>query len=200
MKDFYSGIGEMVKLHIMGGKKYLKIILKSGLLRSFGARNDANLDSNDKDYLLKGIYNSLLIKKEYIEEDEFDGGKRNLLNYGHCFGHALETASDFKIPHGQAVIIGMMLANIVSRERGLLSSRLENKLLNELLLPILFVKPEQYLLKEEDIILSMKKDKKRVSAKLPLIIIKDGFSAKKVIDLDEKEVKFALSELALKIK
>ncbi len=200
MKDFYSGIGEMVKLHIMGGKKYLKLISKSRLLRPVPPPTAGCGARNDKDYLLNGIYNSLLIKKEYIEEDEFDGGKRNLLNYGHCFGHALETASDFKIPHGQAVVIGMMLANIVSRERGLLSSRLENKLFNELFLPILFVNSQKYLFKKEEIILSMRKDKKRVGAKLPLIIIKDGFIASKVIDLDEKEAKFALNELVLRIK
>ena len=188
--DFYSGIGEMVKLHIMGGNEYLEAILK--LL--------PRVISKHKDSLLKVIHNSLLIKKEYIERDEFDKGKRNLLNYGHCFGHALETVSNFKIPHGQAVVIGMMLANIVSRERGALSPRLENKLFNELLLPILFVKPKQYLLKEEDIISSIKKDKKRVGAKLPLIIIKDGLSANKVTDLDENEVKLALGELSLRIK
>ena len=188
--DFYSGIGEIVKLHIMGGSEYLEAILKL-LPRVINKR---------KDYLLKVIYNSLLIKKTYIEADEFDAGKRNLLNYGHCFGHALETVSNFKIPHGQAVVIGMMLANIVSRERSLLSSRLESKLFNALLLPILFVKPQQYLLKEKNIILSMKKDKKRVGVKLPLIIMQDGLSANKVTDLDGKEVKFALRELALRIK
>lgn len=188
--DFYSGIGELLKLHIMGGSRYLEAILK--LL--------PGVISKRKGCLLKAVCNSLLIKKKYIEEDEFDGGKRNLLNYGHCFGHALETASNFKIPHGQAVVLGMMLANIVSRERGLLSSGLESKLFNELLLPILFVKPKQYLLKEENIILSMRKDKKRVGTKLPLIIIKDGLIANKITDLDEKEVRFALGELALRIK
>ncbi len=188
--DFYSGIGEIVKLHIMGGIKYLKAI--SEYLPS--------VIGKQKNYLFKAIYNSLLIKKEFIEEDEFDGARRNLLNYGHCFGHALETASNFRIPHGQAIVVGMMLANIVSKERGLLSSRLENKFFNELLLPILFVKSKQYLLKEEGIIIFMKKDKKRIGAKLPLIIIKDGLCASKVTDLDEKEVKSALRELIFRIK
>ena len=42
-----------------------------------------------------------------MEDDEFDTGKRNLLNYGHTLGHALESVSNYRIPHGQAVIIGM---------------------------------------------------------------------------------------------
>ena len=188
--DFYSGIGEIVKLHIMGGNRYLKLI--SGLLSGIMAKR--------KGSLLKAIYNSLLIKKGYIEKDEFDGGRRNLLNYGHCFGHALETASNFKIPHGQAVVIGVMLANIVSKKRKLLSLGLESKLFNELLLPILFVKSKRYLLREECIISSMKKDKKRVGLKLPLIIINDLLVAKKVVDLDEEEVKSSLRELSYRIK
>ncbi len=188
--DFYSGIGEIVKLHIMGKGKYLAEISK--LL--------PQIISKQKSYLLRAIANSLLIKKGYIEEDEFDGARRNLLNYGHCFGHALERASNFKIPHGQAVVVGMILSNIVSRERGLLSPRIENKLYGELLLPILFAMPKRYLLKEKEIILSMEKDKKRVGAKLPLIIIYDGLKASKIADLDENEVKFALRELAHRIK
>jgi 3-dehydroquinate synthase len=58
----------------------------------------------------KIIYNSLISKKEIIEEDEFDKGKRLLLNFGHTFGHALEGASEFKISHGVAVALGMLLA------------------------------------------------------------------------------------------
>jgi len=42
-------------------------------------------------------------------------GKRNLLQFRHCFGHAVESTSAFAIPHGQAVIIGMMFANVVAK-------------------------------------------------------------------------------------
>jgi 3-dehydroquinate synthase len=53
---------------------------------------------------------SLRSKKVFIEEDEFDSGVRLLLNFGHTFGHALESASDFQIPHGIAVALGMLAA------------------------------------------------------------------------------------------
>jgi len=188
--DFYSGIGEIVKLHIIGGGKYINSVTKD-LPRIVKRRGN---------YLFKAVYNSLLIKKGYIEEDEFDQGKRNLLNYGHCFGHALESASNFKIPHGQAIVAGMMLANIVSKARGILSSRVEKKLFDELLLPILFVGVKSDLRKEESIIASMKKDKKRTGQKLPLIIIDDCLKARRVDDLEEDEIRFALGELASIIK
>jgi len=57
------------------------------------------------------IFLSLSSKKYFIEEDEFDTGIRKLLNFGHSFGHALETASNFQIPHGVAVMVGMIAAS-----------------------------------------------------------------------------------------
>jgi 3-dehydroquinate synthase len=53
---------------------------------------------------------SLFAKKYFIEEDEFDTGIRKLLNFGHSFGHALEAASNYGIPHGVAVMVGMIAA------------------------------------------------------------------------------------------
>ncbi len=57
---------------------------------------------------LAGI--SLMAKKWFIEIDEFDKKERKLLNFGHTFGHALEAASAFKVPHGVAILIGMKTA------------------------------------------------------------------------------------------
>ena len=62
------------------------------------------------------IRRSLEIKKAMVERDEFDEGPRNVFNYGHSFGHALESTTDYAIPHGIAVGFGMDLANLVSPE------------------------------------------------------------------------------------
>ena len=63
---------------------------------------------------------SLEIKRRIIEVDEFDRGVRNLFNYGHTFGHALEAASEYAVSHGEAVTWGMDLANELSWRLGLL--------------------------------------------------------------------------------
>lgn len=52
---------------------------------------------------------SLTCKKEIVERDEFDTGKRLLLNFGHTFGHAFETVTNFELPHGFAVGLGMLV-------------------------------------------------------------------------------------------
>jgi 3-dehydroquinate synthase len=56
------------------------------------------------------IYLSLKTKKWFIEIDEFDKKERQLLNFGHTFGHALESATNYAIPHGIAVGVGMIMA------------------------------------------------------------------------------------------
>lgn len=55
------------------------------------------------------IIKTLFIKKEIIEEDEFDKGRRLFNNWGHTIGHAIEAISKFKVPHGQAVLAGILL-------------------------------------------------------------------------------------------
>lgn len=57
--------------------------------------------------------NSLVLKqkKYFVENDEFDKGIRQNLNFGHTFGHAIESASTYSIPHGIAIGIGILIAN-----------------------------------------------------------------------------------------
>ncbi len=63
-----------------------------------------------KKKLKKLIYLSLLSKKKIIEKDEFDKNERLKLNFGHTFGHAIESSSNFKISHGIAVGLGIIFA------------------------------------------------------------------------------------------
>jgi 3-dehydroquinate synthase len=56
------------------------------------------------------LHATLAVKQWFIETDEFDQAERRLLNFGHTWGHALESATAFAIPHGLAVAIGMLAA------------------------------------------------------------------------------------------
>ncbi len=110
-RDMRSGIGEMLKVHTIAGPAVFDAIAEN---------YDAML--GDQRVLLEYVRNSLLIKQRYIEEDEFDRGIRNIFNYGHSFGHAIESATHHAIPHGIAVTIGMDIANFVATRRGLLAT------------------------------------------------------------------------------
>lgn len=73
--------------------------------------------------LVNVIALSLKTKKSFIEKDEFDNDIRQLLNFGHTFGHALEGASGFSISHGIAVGLGMLAALHFSETQGLIDAR-----------------------------------------------------------------------------
>lgn len=178
--DFYSGVGEIVKLHLMGGEKDLNSIME-------GIRSIA-LDRNNYTVLLKLVKNSLSIKYSYIKDDEFDTGRRNLLNYGHCFGHALETSSSYKIPHGTAVVIGIIFANIISVKRELLSEDMALFLMNELLLQCIKCPLDISYFQKEVILSAMKMDKKRVGNGLPLIVLHNSFDLSKLTDVTSEEL------------
>ena len=107
LKDVRSGIGEMLKVHAISGPEHFDDI---------AAKYDSML--TDAKALLHFIRRSLDIKKKYVEEDEFDQGVRRIFNYGHSFGHAIEAATNFAIPHGIAVTIGMDMANWLSWQIG----------------------------------------------------------------------------------
>jgi len=101
-----SGIGEMLKAHAIDSPAaFDRIAGDYGKLLS------------DKEVMKAYLRRSLEIKHRYIEVDEFDRGPRLIFNYGHSFGHALEAATDFAIPHGIAVTIGMDMANYVAMRK-----------------------------------------------------------------------------------
>ncbi|MEW6558020.1 MAG: AroB-related putative sugar phosphate phospholyase (cyclizing) [Elusimicrobiota bacterium] len=187
--DFYSGLGEVVKLHIMGGMEYEDKIRSQ--INEILKRNDT--------ILIDFVINSLKIKWSYIKDDEFDSGRRNLLNFGHCFGHALESSSNFFIPHGQAVLIGMILANIISLSRNKLSRERFNELLDLISTALLVDVKKEYL--NTDIVISaMKKDKKRTGNLLSVILLDESNILSKVDDVSDEEAEYSLSSLSKFIK
>ena len=188
--DFSSGLGEVVKLNIMGGNERVRQIISQY----------SSILSRDSSVLNDVVYQALLIKMDYINGDEFDQGRRNYLNFGHCFGHAIEAVSDFRIPHGQAVVLGMIMANNVALNRGVLSKINHDVFFINLLMPALFAKPQKEDLNVEKLISAMKKDKKRTGEGLPLIMVQDNYVMTKVDDLSEAEVKYAVNSIGDTVK
>lgn len=74
-------------------------------------KNPQILKSVEKFDLYNIILQSIKVKKEIVESDEFEDNIRMLLNFGHTFGHAVERLGEYKkFSHGQSVAIGMVLA------------------------------------------------------------------------------------------
>jgi 3-dehydroquinate synthase len=183
--DFRSGLGEVVKLHLMGGLASTALLGQElpALLRREPAP------------LLAAIHRSLAVKRSYMEGDEFDTGRRNLLNFGHCFGHALETTSDYAIPHGQAVVVGMLFANLAAVRRGLLREETAAALARELLLPSLSLRVRPAYLARAGVLEAMRQDKKRIGKDLVVVMLREDRELEKHTDFTEAELAQALEDL-----
>jgi len=111
-----AGIGEILKVHLISGEE------------DFNKIEEKHHQILEDDKVLKYfILRSLEIKKVIVEKDEFDKDYRHILNYGHTFGHGIESYTNNQVPHGIGVTIGMEIANFISMKKGYLSEAVFNQ-------------------------------------------------------------------------
>ena len=130
-KDIICGLVEGAKICAASGAESLNHFLSR-----------ANLLSNPYEKHEEALWNDLiefvlLQKKKFIEEDEFDLGIRKLLNFGHTFGHALEASTNFAIPHGVAVGIGILISSEYSESETNSISKVLNPFIERILEPVM---------------------------------------------------------------
>lgn len=106
--DYLNGWGELLKFSLTADASFYQEL------------------KGEKDYIpceriAEYIYKGLMVKKRIIEEDEFESDLRRVLNYGHTFGHALESYTKNKVPHGKGVIWGIDVVNYIAWQEGLIS-------------------------------------------------------------------------------
>jgi len=127
-REFSAGIAEIVKMAVMFDKDFFNWLKE----------NDLYEDSN----LKEAIKRSVELKAHVVNEDEKEKGIRAVLNYGHTFAHVIENFSGYgSYLHGEAVAIGMVMANELAQEFGYFSKE-ESEEVKELLekynLPVKF--------------------------------------------------------------
>jgi len=123
--------------------------------------------SLDTDAIEKLVHDSVRIKSGIVNQDEKEKGERRKLNFGHTFGHAVEKIT--KIPHGQAVSVGMTVAAALSVRRGYLKSEDADRirtLLTNLKLPT------RISLDREKVLDALKKDKKRKGGSIHFVLLR----------------------------
>ena len=140
------------------------------------------LKSEDRQLLLDSIVVTLESKKWFIEIDEFDKKERKLLNFGHSFGHALESAMDMKIQHGLAVGLGMLCALRFSESK---SKPLENYIKS--LLKWCNFRSTDFIFNSDKFKSALALDKKN-SAEIQRLVILDGNNSLTLRDFELKPV------------
>ena len=170
LEDLYfeDGMAEVIKYAAIKDKSlFLKLL-----------SNDPRKDIEEI------IFTCLSIKKELVEEDEFDKSSRMLLNFGHTIGHAIESYYNYnKFSHGQAVALGMKYISMFGEEIGI-TSKGTSKQIEEILM--LYNLPTEIGGSLSEILRYTSLDKKNILGKLNLILIKEiGESIVYPIDINE---------------
>jgi 3-dehydroquinate synthase len=186
--EIRSGLGEIIKLHLLSGKTETE-------------RVKTNLDNFSHDFasIETLILDALAIKKVYIEQDELDKGVRNILNYGHTFGHAFESATAYKIPHGIGVTLGMLTATFFSERLGMVPEGYFQDL-KEFLKP--YYEPYHQELSLDDlpkVLGAVKLDKKNTGTVINCILTRGEGNMEKVSLDPEKQVNPLLQEFLKEI-
>ena len=185
-REVVSGYGEILKHSLISDRKFFFWLTKNG--------KKIIIKKNNK-LLISAIIKSCKIKSKIVNRDEKEKNLRMILNFGHTFAHGFEGAKNFskKLNHGEAVILGMMIASELSNKKKILSSKelfWIRKHYNSLKLLINIKK----IFKKNEInkiIHFMKKDKKNVDEKINLILLKKiGKTSKpKQVSLKDYEIK-----------
>ena len=165
-REIISGYGEILKHSLILDKKFFLWLLKNGK-RIINEKNNL--------FLKKAIVKSCKIKCKIVNKDEKEKGLRMILNFGHTFAHGFEATKKFskKINHGEAVLLGMMIASELSNKKKKLTFK-ELLLIQKHYLNLKLPGNIRKIFKKKEvkkIIYFMKKDKKNVDEKINLILL-----------------------------
>ncbi|MFV0562178.1 3-dehydroquinate synthase [Malaciobacter mytili] len=109
-REYGAGIAEIVKMAVTFNKEFFEWL----------EQNDLTNEENIKQAIRKSVETKALV----VSQDEKETGIRAALNYGHTFGHVIENETNYKTYlHGEAVGIGMVMANALALKVGLISEQ-----------------------------------------------------------------------------
>ena len=178
-REFSAGVAEIVKMAVMFDKAYFEFL------------QDADL--SNEEVLKEAIRKSVELKAWVVNQDEKEAGIRAVLNYGHTFGHVVENETNYTTYlHGEAVAIGMIMANALAIELGLFTKE-EAQQVKDLLEKSSL--PTEYVIKDiDDFYEHFFLDKKSANNSIKFILPQGMGNYKVVKDIDENIVKKVLSQ------
>ena len=170
-REYLAGLSEVVKYGVIRDADFFNWLVE----------HDEALLNRDPEALKYAIMTSCQIKANIVEIDEKEAGIRAILNFGHTFGHAVETLTCYKrFLHGEAVSIGMIVAAKIAEQKGLCTTQDVSaviSLLQRFKLPII---PPSFPI--EEYIAAMMHDKK-VKDGILRMILNRGIGQCEVVDV-----------------
>ena len=159
-KQFANGMAEVIK----------SAVIRDADFFSFIENNIYNVEEISNTVLEDIVCRAAGIKADIVARDELDTGLRNILNFGHTVGHAIETVSGFRINHGEAVAIGMLAEAAIALKSGFFSSEEIERL--KKVITAAGLPAEMPQLDTDKMIKAMGHDKKITSGKLKFVLPK----------------------------
>ena len=114
------------------------------------------------------------------------------MNFAHTFGHALESVSDYAVPHGSAVAIGMIIANEISVRRKLLSKEYANRIKNVCNKILKNISIESQWRDIDNFVKAIRKDKKQINKSIRAVLLQDGSYLSVYDDISAIEIQHAV--------
>jgi 3-dehydroquinate synthase len=174
-------------------------VIKHGIIAAPGLFNEIEQKRGSFSLLwdtqvgIDWITRALTVKINIVEQDPFEEGRRAVLNFGHTVGHALEKITNYKLRHGEAVSIGMLVATRIAVSLGLANSELAERIETALTVWGLPVRCPHVRCNE--IIKAMSKDKKKRGSKLRWVLPSDIGVVDVYQDVPQKIIKSVLNEV-----
>lgn len=181
-REVSAGLAEIIKYALITDTDFLYWL----------ETNMEDLVNLDMKLIGESVYRSCQHKSNIVVEDEFEAGRRALLNLGHTFGHAIENHMGYgEWLHGEAVGFGMLQAAFMSYLHGWLSEEDVNRVRNVLIAANLPVESPD--MSVDDALSLMMRDKKVKSGKVRLILLKALGNAFITSDFDQDKLVETLS-------
>jgi len=183
VRELRSGYAEIVKHSIINDKKFFNWLEK----------NSKFIFDLQPKILLEAIYKSIIIKRKFVLKDEKEKLRnkysRAILNFGHTFGHALETFYNYnkKLTHGEAISIGMTISAKISYKLNYLSYQNYEKIISHLNNNNLPTFDKNMY--NKNIFLNIKKDKKNLNGVINFVLINKIGNAFLINNLNLKNIK-----------
>ena len=179
-EQFVSGMGEVIKHGIIRDGDFFRYL----------EQNADSVKALNADTLIKMDKINCSIKAAVVETDEKENGLRAILNFGHTIGHAVESAFDFKMTHGECVGLGMIGASYIAKERNMIDMETLSRI--ERILNLYGFKTRVKLPPAETVIEYMQKDKKKIAGKLKFVLPTEIGSVMQTTDVTRGEILSAL--------
>ena len=176
--EMISGMAEVIKCGFIADPAILELIEK----------DPAAVSDPRSDAVRELIERAITVKARVVSEDLKETGQREILNYGHTLGHAIELAERYSWRHGAAVSVGMMFAAELARSVGRLSDADADRhrsILESLGLPITYRRDRWQALLD-----GMRRDKKSRGDLLRFVVL-DGVGRPGILDVPDTSLLFA---------